>query len=60
MGLRERLAALAVRRAHVLLVELPGQWALRASVEREVISGSSLFGVAYGDCDVSVVTVLGS
>jgi len=22
--------------------------------------GSSLFGVAYGDCDVSVVTVLGS
>jgi len=23
-------------------------------------TGSSLFGVAYGDCDVSVVTVLGS
>jgi len=25
-----------------------------------VFFGSSLFGVAYGDCDVSVVTVLGS
>jgi len=26
----------------------------------EGFEGSSLFGVAYGDCDVSVVTVLGS
>jgi len=31
--------------------ESPAEWAHR---------GSSLFGVAYGDCDVSVVTVLGS
>jgi len=32
-----------------------------AKMARKVsLRGSSLFGVAYGDCDVSVVTVLGS
>ena len=55
MGLRERLAALAVRRAHVLLVELPGQWALRASVEREVISRGWALSDSPAASDVLVV-----
>jgi len=33
---------------------------MRRNVGLLELSGSSLFGVAYGDCDVSVVTVLGS
>jgi len=32
----------------------------RQKYEAVLKKGSSLFGVAYGDCDVSVVTVLGS
>ena len=55
MGLTERLAALAVRRAHVLLVELPGQWALRASVEREVLSRGWALSDSPAASDVLVV-----
>jgi len=33
---------------------------LSTPAPRVPLFGSSLFGVAYGDCDVSVVTVLGS
>jgi len=35
-------------------------WETYTREEAHDIFGSSLFGVAYGDCDVSVVTVLGS
>jgi len=55
VGLTERLAALAVRRAHVLLVELPGQWALRASVEREVLSRGWALSDSPAASDVLVV-----
>lgn len=37
MGLRQLLAAQAVRGARVLLVEAPGSWQVRARTERAVL-----------------------
>jgi len=53
--------------AHMVAAAVGDPVAGKGSVQRLAESlrvvaqgGSSLFGVAYGDCDVSVVTVLGS
>ena len=37
MGLNELLAGLAVRAAHVLVVEAPGQWSIRVELEHQML-----------------------
>ena len=55
MGVSELLARYAVRRAHVLLVEVPGSWSLRVAVERQVLARGWQLAEAPADADVLVV-----
>ncbi len=55
MGVNALLARAAVRRAHVLLVEVPGRWALRARVERDLITRGWCFATAPADADVLAI-----
>lgn len=51
----EVLARYAVRRAHVLLVEVPGWWSLRVAVEREVLARGWQLADSPADADVLVI-----
>ena len=55
MGVSEVLARYAVRRAHVLLVEVPGWWSLRVAVERQVLGRGWQLAESPADADVLVV-----
>ena len=49
------IARSATRRAHVLLVEVPGQWRTRALVERAVLTRGWSLAVSPADADVLAV-----
>ncbi|MFZ5846875.1 MAG: hypothetical protein ACOYX5_05785 [Actinomycetota bacterium] len=55
MGLSNTLARAAARHAHVLLVESPGYWRTRASVERAVLDRGWHLAHSPADADVLVV-----
>lgn len=55
MGLTDRLATLAVRGAHVLVVEVPGFWQVRAAVERAALDRGWHLASAPAGADVLVV-----
>lgn len=55
MGLTKVLAASAVRGAHVLVVEVPGSWPLRALMERAVLERGWRLAAAAADADVLAV-----
>lgn len=55
MGLSDRLATAAVRRAHLLVVEVPGHWQLRALVELTATARGWTVAASPGDADVLVV-----
>ena len=55
MGLSDRLAARAVRRAHVLAVEVPGWWVARAEVERAAVARGWQLATSPADADVLAV-----
>lgn len=55
MGVRERVAALAVGGARVMLVEAPGWWTVRAGVEREVRTRGWSLALSPADADALVV-----
>lgn len=55
MGVRELLAAYAVRRAHVLVVEVPGDWILRAAAEREALRRGWRLAESPADADILAV-----
>ncbi|WP_218596199.1 hypothetical protein [Pseudonocardia oceani] len=53
--MNEWLAAWAVRRAHVLVVEVPGWWTSRVAVERAVTARGWRTALSPADADVLVV-----
>lgn len=55
MGLSDRLARRAVRRAHVLTVEVPGGWVVRAEVERAAVARGWQLATSPADADVLAV-----
>lgn len=55
MGLISRLERLAARSAHVLVVEVPGHWQIRATVERTVLGRGWTLAVSPADADVLAV-----
>jgi len=55
VGVSQLLARYAVRRAHVLVVEVPGRWSLRVALERQVIARGWLLAESPADADVLVV-----
>lgn len=55
MDLRQRLARCAVRRAHVLLVEVPGWWTTRLAVERTMLARGWRPALSPADADLLVV-----
>lgn len=55
MGLREAVARTASRHAHVLVVEVPGHWRVRALVERRVLARGWILAVSAADADVLAV-----
>ncbi|MFZ0834372.1 MAG: hypothetical protein WAM92_15085 [Mycobacterium sp.] len=55
MGLTTVLARSAARRAHVLTVEVPGQWALRATLERRCVARGWVAALSPADADVLAV-----
>lgn len=55
MGLSERLSRYAVRRAHVLVVEVPGAWVARARLEGAVIERGWRLAQSPADADVLAV-----
>ena len=55
MGVSEALASLAVRHAHVLLVEVPGWWRLRVEAEQAVLARGWQLALSPADADVLVV-----
>lgn len=55
MGLTDRLASFAVRGAHVLVVEVPGSWQVRAVVERAALDRGWDLASAPAGADVLVV-----
>lgn len=55
MGLRQRLAALALEATHVLVVEAPGGWLARVTVEREVARRGWRLAVSAADADALVL-----
>ncbi len=55
MGLNELLSRYAVRRAHVLVVEVPGWWSLRVALERQVLGRGWALAESPADTDVLVV-----
>ncbi|MGI8947877.1 MAG: hypothetical protein ACR2FV_07880 [Ornithinimicrobium sp.] len=55
MGLSERLSRYAVRRAHVLIVEAPGSWVVRAHLERAALERGWRPALSPADADVLAV-----
>ena len=55
MGLRERVAAIATRRAHVLIVEMPGEALLRLHAEAGVAGAGWAVATTPADADVLLV-----
>lgn len=55
MGLTDLLSRYAVRRAHVLVVEVPGAWVLRAHLERELVERGWRRALSSADADVLAV-----
>ncbi|HSE07842.1 MAG TPA: hypothetical protein VLB29_04180 [Nocardioidaceae bacterium] len=55
MGLIDTIGRLATRHTHVLVVEVPGWWRLRAAVERAVLARGWSLAVSPADADVLVV-----
>ena len=55
MGLRAAIGRLAVRHAHVLVVETPGGWSIRSGVEREVLTRGWSLAVSPADADILVI-----
>ncbi|WP_311198195.1 hypothetical protein [Ornithinimicrobium sp. INDO-MA30-4] len=55
MGLSDVLARVAARRAHVLIVETPGSWLVRARLERDLIERGWCLGLTPADADVLAV-----
>lgn len=55
MGLKHRLAALAVEATHVLIVQAPGAWRTRVAIEREVARRGWRLAVSAADADALVV-----
>jgi len=55
VGLSDVLARYAARRAHVLIVETPGSWIVRARLERQLIQRGWCLGLTPADADVLAV-----
>lgn len=55
MGLTQLMARAAARRAHVLVVEVPGSWRIRVAAERAVLARGWCLAVAPADADVLLV-----
>jgi hypothetical protein len=55
MGLRQRWVASAVDRAHALVVEVPGWWATRARVERDLARRGWRLALSPADADLLIV-----
>ena len=55
MGVREAIARSAGRRAHVLLVEVPGHWRTRTEVERAVLARGWSMALSPADADLIAV-----
>ncbi len=55
MGLTDWLARLAVKHAHVLVVEVPGEWRTRAAVERAALARGWRLALSPADADVLAV-----
>ncbi|SCG60088.1 hypothetical protein [Micromonospora halophytica] len=55
MGVTDALARVAVRRAHVLVVQTPEHWLTRVVVERHVLARSWRLAMSPADADVLVV-----
>ncbi len=55
MGVTDRISARAVRRAHVLAVEVPGWWVARAEVERAARARGWQLATSPADADVLAV-----
>jgi hypothetical protein len=55
VGLTARVAALATRHAHALVVEAPGSWGTRVAVERAVLSRGWRLADSPADADLLVV-----
>ena len=55
MGLTQLLARYAVRRIHVLIVETPGHWVVRAAAERQLRSRGWCVATSPADADVLAV-----
>lgn len=55
MGVRQRLAVLALDASHVLVVEAPGGWLARVTVEREVARRGWRLATSAADADALVL-----
>ncbi|VAZ93724.1 hypothetical protein [Mycobacterium pseudokansasii] len=55
MGMTEALSRYALRRVHVLTVEVPGEWVLRAAVEQGLAHRGWCAAVSPADADVLAV-----
>ena len=55
MGVSRTLARAAARHAHVLVVEVPGSWRTRATVERQALMRGWHLAASPADADVLVV-----
>lgn len=55
MGLREQIAALAIGRAHVLIIEVPGERLLRLRTEVLVANAGWIVATSPADADVLLV-----
>ena len=55
MGVRTALGRLAARNAHVLVVEAPGGWRLRAAVERAALRRGWSLALSPGEADVLAI-----
>ena len=55
MGVTDALARSAARHAHVLLVEVPGHWRTRATVERTVLTRGWILAMSPADADLLAV-----
>lgn len=57
MGLTQSIARAAARSAHVLVVEVPGYWQTRSTVERAVLGRG--WSLAFSPADADVLAVCG-
>ncbi len=55
MGVRTAIARLAAQNAHVLLVEAPGDWRIRAAAERAVLERGWSLALSPGDADILAI-----